>query len=45
MGSAELVTFFDFVTDFAGAAGDFVNALSFFAGSLETVSGIFSAVG
>lgn len=43
MGSAELVSFFDFVTDFTDAAGDLFAALGFFAGSLDTVSGIFSA--
>ncbi|WP_430333815.1 hypothetical protein [Rhodococcus sp. ACT016] len=41
MGSAELVDFFDFITDFAGYASDLIGALSFFAGSLDTVSSIF----
>ncbi|WP_302660005.1 hypothetical protein [Rhodococcus sp. SGAir0479] len=43
MGSAEFVTVFDFITDFAGAAGDFFSALSFFAGSLDLVSGLVPA--
>ncbi|PTR31352.1 hypothetical protein C8K36_101383 [Rhodococcus sp. OK519] len=43
MGSAEFISFFEFVTDFADAAGDLFAALSFFAGSLETVSGILPA--
>ncbi|WP_278249723.1 hypothetical protein [Rhodococcus sp. ABRD24] len=40
MGSADLIPAFKFLTDFADAAGDLFAALSFFAGSLETVSGV-----
>lgn len=43
MGSAEIIDFFGFITDFADAASDLFTALTFFAGSLETVSGLLPA--
>lgn len=42
MGSADLIPFVDFIVDVAGAAGDLFSGLSFFLGSLETVSGLFA---
>lgn len=41
MGSAEFIPAFEFLIDVAGAAGDLLGALSFFAGSVETGSGLF----